>query len=136
MIKFLSIEANDKGEYLAKYVRFDIFNVVMSTSSYVDIAYFGIADSFERICELNAEEEDGFIVSAGSIKDTIDFETGAISPYAPKDDDDNQGDGDISDNLKTDSPYVDPSSGYYGSTLAYVSMLDFINGSGDNGAPY
>ena len=65
MIKFLSIEANDKGEYLAEYVRFDIFNVVMSTSS-----------------------------------------------------------------------YVDPSSGYYGSTLAYVSMLDFINGSGDNGAPY
>lgn len=105
-------KANDSGEYAAKYVRFDIFNVQMSKTSYVDIAYFGIAESFEQICELNAEEEDGAIISFGSIKETIDFESGVISPYAPEE------------------GYIKPDSGYTQSSTAYVSTIDFINGVG------
>ena len=36
--------ANDNGEYIAKFIRFDVFNQVMSTDSYIDIAFLAVCD--------------------------------------------------------------------------------------------
>ena len=43
---------SDNGTYTAKHLRFDIFNAVMSTESYIDIAYIGMSDNIGDICAL------------------------------------------------------------------------------------
>ena len=55
----------ENGAYSAGFVRLDIFNQKVSSSSYVDIAYFGIADSIEKICEFNSDMETAILVVAG-----------------------------------------------------------------------
>ena len=35
---------NANGEYVAKFIRFDVFNQVMSTDSYMDIAFLAVCD--------------------------------------------------------------------------------------------
>ena len=47
--------ANDDGSYSTKYFRFDIFNAVMSTASYIDLQYVAICDSLEAALELNED---------------------------------------------------------------------------------
>ena len=47
--------ANADGTYSTKHFRFDYFNALMSTNSYVDIAYVAVCDSFEAALELNQD---------------------------------------------------------------------------------
>ena len=49
--------ANAAGEYIAKYIRIDVFNSQMAEGDYIDIAYVGMSDSLEDICALNAKHE-------------------------------------------------------------------------------
>jgi hypothetical protein len=48
-------EADADGKYKANFLRLDIFNQVTSTESYIDIAYVGMCDSIEKICEVNSD---------------------------------------------------------------------------------
>ena len=47
--------AGADGSYATKYFRFDIFNALMSTSSYVDLQYVAICDSLEAAIEMNQD---------------------------------------------------------------------------------
>ncbi len=62
----------DGGKYYAKYFRLDIFNMPVSTSGYLDIAYFGICDSLDIIRELNADMEKAALVSSDASYKTVD----------------------------------------------------------------
>lgn len=105
---------NDHGEFVALYARLDVFNGgPFDEDFYIDYAYVGIADSLERICQLNMDEPDGYIISHSNISEVIDFKSGETSPYIP------------------DSPYIDKESGYHSSLTPYVSSIDFINGKGN-----
>ena len=49
---------NDDGEYVAKFIRFDVFNQVMSTDSYIDIAFLAVCeDPSEYLASLEASAE-------------------------------------------------------------------------------
>jgi len=43
--------ADESGQYKAKYVRYDFFNTVVSSSSYIDVAAFGMSARLSDICE-------------------------------------------------------------------------------------
>lgn len=47
--------ANADGKYPTKHFRFDIFNAVMSTTSYIDLQYIALCDSLEAALELNED---------------------------------------------------------------------------------
>jgi hypothetical protein len=50
--------ANADGEYVAKFIRFDVFNQVMSTDSYIDIAFLAVCDDpSEYLASLEAKAE-------------------------------------------------------------------------------
>jgi hypothetical protein len=114
-----SFKPNESGEYVVLYARLDVFNGGPFDESFcIDYAYVGIADSLEKICQLNENEPDGYIISKSNISEIIDFKTGETTPYIP------------------DSPYIDTESGYHPSLTPYVSSIDFINGKGkENGSP-
>lgn len=108
------------GKYYAKYLRLDFFNQRMSTSSYVDVAYFGTATDLESISAMETELETLSLIKGGNNETVISVATGEIvsggdDPYA-------------------EVVFVDPSSGYKVSTLLYASCLDMINGRGEDGA--
>ena len=49
---------NDDGEYVAKFIRFDVFNQVMSTDSYIDIAFLAVCeDPSEYLASLETSAE-------------------------------------------------------------------------------
>lgn len=66
-IKIGGVERNDdfvivgknyaNGEYLAKYLRMDVFSSQMAEDDYIDIAYIGMSDDLIDICELNRDME-------------------------------------------------------------------------------
>ena len=43
--------ADENGKYKAKYVRYDFFNTVVSSSSYIDVASVGMSVRLSDICE-------------------------------------------------------------------------------------
>ena len=53
--KLENFVANEDGSYSTKYFRFDIFNAVMSTTSYIDLQYIAHCDSLEAALELNED---------------------------------------------------------------------------------
>ena len=55
---FLSANyAPEGGRYYCNYIRFDVFNVAMSQTSYIDVAYIGIGDDLDKIRQLDANAE-------------------------------------------------------------------------------
>ena len=116
-----TFKPDSSGAYTSLHIRFDVFNDVTSPETYVDIAYVGMADSLEDICNINDNVGTGDFYKGGIIIGSVNFATGK----AP----------DLSD--KTDPAYyVDPDSGWTVSGIRYASMIDFINGKGDGDGPY
>ena len=98
---------NENGEYAIQYVRFDVINKPeLTPDNYIDIAFFGICDTLEEVCELTSTDFD-----------EIDFVTGS---------------GELPLDTETCEPviksYIDPSSGYKKTSLAYYSMIDTVDG--------
>ena len=50
-----TFKPDDNGEYSATYLRLDYFNGTIPETDYIDIAYVGMCDTIEEICELNAD---------------------------------------------------------------------------------
>ena len=71
-------EADENNQYKAKFIRFDVFNQITSLDSYIDIAYVGMCDSLEKICETNTDVSE-LTLSEGTTTDKhviIDTATG------------------------------------------------------------
>lgn len=105
--------ADADGKYFAQFLRFDVFNSKnLDKDSYIDIAYIGLSDSFEKLIELNADLETVTFENGGKIQ-TIDTATGKefVEP-APV--------------------FVDPESGFTMTEVPFASWLDFFckNGIG------
>ncbi len=124
-----SFEANTTGAYVPKYVRFDIFNTVTKTESYVDIGYIGISDNLEDICKLNSDLQSGDVYEYGRITSTLDFVTGELQNKEGATTPVVAGKGEA-------ASFIDSVSGYTASSAAYISRIDFVNGIGDGGAAY
>ena len=75
-----SVTACDDGSYILKYIRFDIMNAsnIIAKTDYIDIAYFGISDSLEDICELENGMDSLTLSQDGMVK-YIDPKTGDIT---------------------------------------------------------
>ena len=107
--------------YYTRYLRLDIFNQTMSTNSYVDVAFFGMAPTLADVCALAKGLETVSLVEGGS-ETLIDTATG--EPV-------NSGAGDTPD--YSEVVFVDPASGYTVSKVQYASCLDMVNGMGEGG---
>ena len=109
-----TFNANDSGEYVAKYLRFDAYNKITSTDAYIDVAYVGMSDDLKKICEINSDLEYLDFVSKVVNLKQINTKTGEI--------------------IEEEKDYlVHPDSEYKESELMYASWLDMINGMGLNG---
>ena len=75
-----TFNAETDGNYYAKFVRLDVLNKIMSTDSYVDIQYFGFADSIERICAFDTELPTMAFFSKTTGERTIITETAELEP--------------------------------------------------------
>ena len=52
-----SFKADDNGVYNISYVRFDVLNVPnLAENNYIDLAFFGMCDTIEEVCELASED--------------------------------------------------------------------------------
>lgn len=69
---------NGNGEYVAKFLRIDVFSSVMSSSDYIDIAYVGMSDNLKDICKFNMDME-SFTLATGTNTST----TADIDAYVP-----------------------------------------------------
>ena len=116
-----TFEADSAGSYTALHIRIDVFNGTTADTEYVDIGYIGLAESLTTICDFQKTGV-GEIYKGGSKADTIDFATGgtASAPNIPNE----------------PADFVDPASGWSVSDIRYASMIDFINGRGDDDGPY
>ncbi len=120
-------DTGDGETYKAQYLRLDVFNVPMSTSSYVDIAYIGMTDDISKVFEIEKIQsescEEVRVFGAGGKFVAYDLNGNIIEN--PKD----------INNVTTpvDNEYIDPDNeqGYTKSETPYVSAIDFINGLGD-----
>jgi hypothetical protein len=100
-------KADADGAYYAKYFRVDVFNKQLPADVTVDIAYVGMDSDLSAICDLNKEEFEYIdLYKSGSNKSKLDTESG------------------VSD----EKSYIDPSSGYTESKLAFGAILDTVNG--------
>jgi hypothetical protein len=131
--------ADKNGKYYCQYIRFDVFNSPMSTDSCVDIAYVGICDSIEKLCELNTDMET-ITVNYKSKTDIIDVKTG--KPVSSS----GSGSGNTGNTpqtpsstteittIKNVSSLIDSNNvqGYTASTVPYFARVDSINGYGPN----
>ena len=61
---------NRKGEYIAKFLRFDVMNSASAIpeTDYIDIAYYGFSDNLADICKLNAEESELMLWQDATLK--------------------------------------------------------------------
>ena len=58
-------KTNDQGQYKAQFLRLDFFNQSsLPEDMYIDIAYVGICDSLEKICEINLDMKQLIFVEA------------------------------------------------------------------------
>ena len=100
-----TFKSNENGEYLLRYVRFDMLNTPnLSTDNYIDIGYFGICDTVDEICDLTKDEFEKIDMATGTGEFEIITATGKS-------------------NIKE---YIAPESGYTKSTLAYYSVIDTL----------
>lgn len=102
-----TFSTNENGEYAIQYVRFDVINKPeLAADNYIDLAFFGICDTLEEVCELTANDfkEIDFVTGGGELP--LDTETCTTV-------------------IKS---YIDPSSGYKKTSLAYYSMIDTVDG--------
>ena len=108
----------DDGKYYARFLRFDIFNLVMGTEDYVDIGFVGMTNDFDKILALAAADKDidGKLVyvNRGGYNGEVDVATGTI--------------------IEMPSDYIKPSSGYHLSKVPYGASVDYIVGLGPNGS--
>ena len=67
MSKLSAYNADEYGDYLAKFLRVDIFNGAnnLPTDIYFDVAYFGISDSLDDILALNSDMDSVTLYSGG-----------------------------------------------------------------------
>lgn len=56
--------AADDGSYTAQFMRFDMFNQMMSTDSYIDIGYIGMCDSIDKALVANSDLDTVTLVSS------------------------------------------------------------------------
>ena len=129
---FLSANyAPEGGKYYCNYIRFDVFNVAMSQTSYIDIAYIGIGDDLDKIRQLDANAE----------LDTLMLVTKEQNQYIKVDS------GEIVDNpdgsrnpkityVSGGAQFVDMNNaqGYIASDAHYYSRVDSLNGLGPAGS--
>ena len=59
---------DNAGTYNATYIRFDVMNQRMDSTGYVDVAYFGAADSIEKILEFNSDMEYYTLITVSGTK--------------------------------------------------------------------
>ena len=106
-----TFKPDNSGEYMAQLLRIDIFNKEFADeTTHVDIAYIGIDSNILDICDLERENFKTVTLVENGKNTEIDTITGE----------------------KFVRSYIDPSSGYTQSTLAYSSILDHINGVNAN----
>ena len=129
-----TFKAAADGKYYCNYVRFDVLNTALSTDSCVDIAYFGICDTIEELCELNSDAETMLLLSSGKTE-TVNVKTGEITlqsggtpstPSTPA----------TTDGVtvsKDASSFLSSESRYKLSSVAYFGRIDSLNGIGPNG---
>lgn len=128
--------ADSEGNYYCNYIRFDIFNTVMSTESYVDIAYVGMCDSLEKIRELNSDMETLVLYNKSGAA-TMNVKTGEfVKPSGGSSSNPSQP---VSDGVtvsKNGASLIaaDNAQGYTLSNVAYLTKVDSINGYGPNKA--
>ena len=103
------------GKYYATKMRLDMFNYQLPEGNCVDVAFMGIDSDLKAICELPqiSKHFDTITLNKSGRTFDIDVATGEV-------------DGDIEEKVVT---YIDPSSGYTKSELAYGSIIDSINGA-------
>ena len=73
-----AFKAFDDGTYLAQFFRVDLIDgggKAIPETDYVDVAYFGMSDSMENICKLNADMDELLLCQQGAVK-KIDPKTG------------------------------------------------------------
>ena len=106
-----SFTENEDGEYYAKFLRVDFFNIELKDAeTHIDIAYVGIDADLKDICDLESE---GF-------KTVSLYEKGKITEI------------DTATGEKYQKEYVSPESGYVQSEISFGAVLDFISGIPSN----
>lgn len=71
-----TFSANANGEYVAKYMRFDVFNGAYGENTKYDVAYIGFSDSLDTILKINADMDE-VVLSLDTTKSThLDPKTG------------------------------------------------------------
>lgn len=70
---------DENGQYRALFMRFDIMNATgpIPETDYIDVEYFGISDSLEDICALNADMKE-ILVCKNNTLQLIDPNTGSM----------------------------------------------------------
>ena len=109
--------ADDSGKYYAKFLRFDFFSSCMEKTDYVDIAFFGIDNSMEDICNYLFEEStakvDTIDLVRGNTAFKVDVASGKEISLAPP----------------TLDSFIHPDcKDYTASDLEYAACVDGING--------
>lgn len=125
---------NDDGTYTAKHLRFDVFDTLVSTENYIDVAYIGMADSIEEVCALeeSLKSNNNYVaevVLSQNTSQTATYKTATGEILSGKPSDDNKED-------DKETVYIHPDSGKVLSSAPYLSRIDFINGFGDGDIPY
>ncbi len=121
-----TFEAAASGKYVALHIRMDIFNAVTATDQYIDLAYIGVSDQLEAICQLNSDMEAADVCTNGAITATLNLQTGKVIPLGEEDSD--KPATPLPDN---DADFIHSDSGKAPAALAYIARIDFVNGVGD-----
>ena len=102
-----SFTASDDGEYYAKFLRIDFFNVKLANAeTHIDVAYVGIDADLKEICDLESE----------SFKTVSLYENGKITEI------------DTTTGEKYQKEYISSDSGFIKSEISFGAVLDFISG--------
>lgn len=119
------------GRFYCKYLRLDVFNEKMSTSSYIDVAYVGIADNIEKIRSLdaNADMETLSLITSSKTQ-FVSVATGEIT------DNENGTNNPVISIVTNPEQFIslDNAQGYIASDTNYFSRFDAINGLGPAGS--
>ena len=71
---------NEKGEYIAKYVRVDILNssAKIPATDYIDVAYFGMTDDLSKVLAISGDEDYVYLYEESTLK-KVNVESGEKS---------------------------------------------------------
>jgi hypothetical protein len=115
--KHPTFSADEDGKFYANYLRFDFFSSKHALTSYVDIAYVGMAASFEDILKLNSDMNTVTVITGGSTRTHFDVHTGEEVAES-------------GDSKPRTGQYIDIESGFSESTVKFAAFIDMINGWG------